>query len=69
MPSDISVSSHEMIVIATTVLSTITTFERTLEAVSVTTSCTPPMSFESRDWISPVRVEVKKRSGIRWRCA
>ncbi len=50
------------------VLTTITLFERTLDAVSVTTVCTPPMSFESRDWISPVRVAVKKRSGIRWRC-
>ena len=37
-------------------------------AVSVTTAWTPPTSFASRLWISPVRVSVKKRSGIRWRC-
>ena len=46
-----------------------TTFDSTLDAVSVTTDWTPPTSFESRDWISPVRVEVKKRSDIRCRCA
>ena len=34
-------------------------------AVSVTTAWTPPMSFASRLWISPVRVSVKKRSGMR----
>ena len=37
-------------------------------AVSVTTACTPPTSFASRLWISPVRVSVKNRSGIRCRC-
>ena len=36
-------------------------------AVSVTTRWMPPTSFASRLWISPVRVSVKKRSGIRWR--
>ena len=38
-------------------------------AVSVTTDCTPPTSLAMRLWISPVRVSVKKRSGIhcRWR--
>jgi hypothetical protein len=39
-------------------------FDRMLEAVSVSTACTPPTSFERRDWISPVRVEVKNRSGM-----
>ena len=38
-------------------------------AVSVTTDWTPPTSLARRLWISPVRVSVKKRSGIRWRCA
>ena len=38
-------------------------------AVSVTTACTPPTSFASRLWISPVRVSVKKRSGMPWRWA
>ena len=33
-------------------------------AVSVTTDWTPPTSFASRLWISPVCVSVKKRSGI-----
>ena len=33
-------------------------------AVSVTTCCTPLTSELSRAWISPVRVAVKKRSGI-----
>ena len=36
-------------------------------AVSVTTACTPPTSLARRLWISPVRVSVKKRSGILWR--
>ncbi len=40
-----------------------------LAAVSVTTAWTPPTSFASRLWISPVRVSVKKRSGMRCRCA
>ena len=38
-------------------------------AVSVTTAWTPPTSLASRLWISPVRVSVKKRSGIPWRWA
>ena len=38
-------------------------------AVSVTTAWTPPTSLASRLWISPVRVSVKNRSGIRWRWA
>ncbi len=40
-----------------------------LAAVSVTTAWIPPTSFERRLWISPVRVSVKNRRGIRWRCA
>ena len=38
-------------------------------AVSVTTAWMPPTSLDRRLWISPVRVSVKNRSGIRWRCA
>ena len=38
-----------------------TTLDRTDDAVSVTTVETPPTSLESRDWISPVRVDVKNR--------
>ena len=45
-----------------------TMFARIVEAVSVTTVWIPATSFWSRDWISPVRVEVKKRSDIAWRC-
>ena len=41
----------------------------TLLAVSVTTDWTPPTSLDRRLWISPVRVSVKKRRGIAWRCA
>ena len=50
------------------VLMMVTTFESTVDAVSVTTDCTPPTSLASLDWISPVRVVVKNRSGIAWRC-
>ena len=46
-----------------------TMFERIDEAVLVTTVWMPPTSFWSRDWISPVRVAVKKRSDIACRCA
>ena len=65
--SDRIVSGTEMISIAITVLTITTTFARIDDAVSVTTLCTPPTSFASRDWISPVRVCVKNRRGIIWR--
>ena len=52
---------------ATTVASTVVTLETIEVAVVVTTFCTPPMSFAMRDWISPVRVRVKKASESRWR--
>ena len=48
--------------IATTAASTVVTFETTDVAVEVTTSSTPPMSFEMRDCTSPVRVRVKNAS-------
>ena len=53
--------------IATTLASTVVTFETIEVAVEVTTVCTPPMSFAMRDWISPVRVFVKNASERRWR--
>ncbi len=66
--SDSSVSGTESTSIAISVLMIVTTLASTFEAVSVTTDCTPPTSFESRDWISPVRVAVKNRRGMccRW---
>ena len=67
MPSDSSVSRQSMMNMATTVERTTATFAATLAAVSVTTAWTPPTSLASRLWISPVRVSVKKRSGMRWR--
>ena len=63
-----TVSCHERIAIATVVETTMTTFATIDEAVSVTTLWMPPTSFAIRDWISPVRVPVKKRSDIRCRC-
>ena len=54
--------------IATRLEITVTTFARIVDAVLVTTDWTPPTSLAMRDWISPVRVAVKKESGIscRW---
>ena len=68
-PRDRSVSRQSMMNIAMTVLSAIAMFAVTMLAVSVTTDWTPPTSFARRLWISPVRVSVKNRSGIRWRWA
>ena len=53
---------------ATVVLMAIARLEVIELAVSVTTACTPPTSLARRLWISPVRVSVKKRSGMlcRW---
>jgi hypothetical protein len=62
--SDRSVSGTEITSIAITELTMMTTFDKAFDAVSVTTLCTPPTSFERRDWISPVRVVVKNRSGM-----
>ena len=53
---------------ATTVAITVVRFETIEVAVDVTTVSTPPMSFAIRDWISPVRVRVKKASESRCRC-
>ena len=54
--------------IATTVASTVVTFESTEVAVDVTTVSMPPMSFAMRLCTSPVRVRVKNASERRWRC-
>ncbi len=56
-----TVSRQSMSTMATRVVTTMTRFEKTELAVSVTTDCTPPTSLERRLWISPVRVSVKKR--------
>src|SRR5262249_50225914 len=48
--------------------STVVTLDTIDVAVLVTTLCTPPMSFAIRDWISPVRVRVKKANERRCRC-
>ena len=53
--------------IATTVASTVVTFESTDVAVDVTTVSIPPMSFAIRLCTSPVRVRVKNASERRWR--
>jgi len=66
--SDRSVSGTDSASIAINVEMITTTLDRIEDAVSVTTVCTPPTSFERRDWISPVRVEVKNRNGMCWRC-
>ena len=63
------VSRQSRMNIATTVASTVVTFETIEVAVEVTTSCTPPMSLASRDCTSPVRVRVKKASESRCRCS
>ena len=52
----------------TIVATTVVTFDAIEVAVFVTTFWTPPMSFEIRDWTSPVRVRVKKASDSFWRC-
>ena len=69
IPSDRIVSCQLSSAIATTVLIVTATFDVIDAAVSVTTDWTPPTSFASRLWISPVRVAVKNRSGRLWRWA
>ena len=65
--SEKSASRQSSSAIATTVASTVVTLETIDVAVLVTTVCTPPMSLAMRDWISPVRVFVKKARERRWR--
>ncbi len=66
-PSDRTVSRQSSRNIATIVEAAIAKLLVSELAVSVTTDWMPPTSFARRLWISPVRVSVKKRSGIRWR--
>ena len=65
--SDSSASSQFSRNIAITVLIAMAKLLVIELAVSVTTAWTPPTSLASRLWISPVRVSVKKRKGMRWR--
>ena len=67
--SDSTVRRQSMKSIAMIVLMTTATLLVTPAAVSVTTDPIPPTSLDRRLWISPVRVSVKKRSGIDWRRA
>ncbi len=55
--------------IDTSAAATVTTFCRIVVAVEVSTLRTPETSFASRDWMSPVRVEVKNASSIFSRCS
>jgi hypothetical protein len=68
-PSAANASRQSSRNIATVAARTVVTLETIEVAVFVTTVWTPPMSFEIRDWISPVRVWVKKASDsrCRWR--
>jgi hypothetical protein len=54
--------------IATSVASTVVTFDMIDVAVLVTTLSMPPMSLAMRDCTSPVCVRVKNASDIRCRC-
>ena len=67
--SAISVSCQDSSSMPTSDATTVTTLDRIEEAVSVTTACTPPTSLPSRDWMSPVRVPVKKPRCMDCRCA
>jgi hypothetical protein len=63
--NDRTVSCQLMRSIATSELTRMTTFASESWATWVMTSSMPETSFVRRDWISPVRVAVKNRSGIR----
>ena len=65
--SERTVSRQSMKTMATIVLKTTARLLVMLAATSVTTDWIPPTSLERRLWISPVRVSVKKRSGMAWR--
>ena len=58
-----TVSSHDNTAMAISVLIRMTTLDRMLLTVPVTTTRMPATSFETRLWISPVRWEVKKAQG------
>lgn len=67
--SETRVSRQSSASMATTEAMTAVRFETSEVAVEVTVACMPPMSLAMRDCTSPVRVRVKKASGIRWSCA
>ncbi len=64
--SETRVSRQSSASIATTEAITAVRLETSEVAVEVTVACMPPMSLAMRDCTSPVRVRVKKASGIRW---
>ncbi len=63
------VSCQLSTIIATSAAMTVTVLPSTLETVLVRNAATPPTSFCSLDWITPVFVRVKKPSSMlcRWR--
>ena len=67
-PTDNKVSRQSMMIMATSVETTMVALDSTVAAVSDSTDCTPPTSFASRDWISPVRVSAKNRRAIPCKC-
>ncbi len=69
MITAISVSRQSIRIIATSEAITVTTLPRMLVTVLVSTPETPPTSFCSRDWMTPVLVRVKKPSSIACRCS
>ena len=67
--SDTTVSCHDSTTMVTSAPATTTMLDNTVDAVSVTTVCTPLTSLPRRDWIWPVRVAVKNARSIACRCA
>ena len=67
--SDTIVSCQDSRIIETSAAATVTTLDRMLVAVLVSTVRTPLTSLASRDWIAPVFVAVKNASSIFWRWA
>ena len=63
------VSCHDRYTIAPRVLARMAMLAMVSLRVVVTTCWMPPTSFDTRDWISPVRVLVKNRSDMPCRCA
>ena len=63
-----SVRRQSMMIMATRAEITVTVLPRMLVTVFVSTPDTPPTSFCSRDWMTPVLVRVKNPSSIacRW---
>ncbi len=55
-------------IIETSAAITVTVLPMTLEMVLLSTPATPPTSFCSRDWMTPVFVLVKNASSMRCRC-